>query len=69
MRATLVAAALAAVLLAGAAAAAPAVRGGPPKAKPRNEDIPYIRCQVRGRAMPGYSEARPLAAVHCKARW
>ena len=48
MRATLLAAALAAALLLGAAAtaAAPGIRGGPPKAKPRTEDIPYIRCQA-----------------------
>lgn len=47
MRASLLIAALAAALLMGGTAAAPGVRGGPPKAKPCAEDIPYIRCQAR----------------------
>lgn len=47
MRSRLLLAALAAALLMGGAAAAPGVRGGPPKAKPRPKDIPYIRCQAR----------------------
>ena len=47
MRCAAVCLLLAAAVGLAAAVALAAAQGGPPKAHPRPEDIPYIKCQVR----------------------